>query len=341
MLPINPENFPAAAPAPGSGSKVLDWSGKPQKPHEARNRDWERKSLPKITVITPSYHQAEFIEETIRSILLQQYPELEYIVIDGGSSDGSIEIIKKYEQWIDYWISEPDNGQTHAINKGLQQATGDYVIYLNSDDIFFPGALHKVAMKALEHPEAPWLAGYTQVFGHGNGESYNVKKPDRDEIDKPEHWITYKVHVPQHSSFVKREVYDELGYYDESLNFVFDLEFGLRLGLHGLKPIIIDEVLAGFRIHEKSKTESSRLPFLREQKRLLGKYEAEISERAIREAGGYLDEQIAAHMVFDSLNTTQPDFYKTVNAAYKAFALDRSILKKRYFWGALKRSIWQ
>ena len=100
---------------------------------------------PKITVLTPNYNYGHYLEETIRSVLLQGYPNLEYIIIDGGSTDNSTEIIKKYEPWLTYWVSEPDRGQTHAINKGLEKATGEIFNWINSDDILMPGALFAIA----------------------------------------------------------------------------------------------------------------------------------------------------------------------------------------------------
>src|SRR5438309_6203079 len=100
---------------------------------------------PRITIVTPSYNQGRFLEETIRSVLLQGYPNLEYMVIDAASTDESVEIIRKYERWLAYWVSEKDRGQTHAINKGLAKATGEIFSYLNSDDLLAPGALAAVA----------------------------------------------------------------------------------------------------------------------------------------------------------------------------------------------------
>ena len=101
-------------------------------------------SLPKISIITPTYNQGEFIEETIQSVIQQGYPNLEYIIIDGGSTDQTVNIIKQYESYITYWISEPDRGQAHAINKGLMVATGDVLDYINSDDYYLPHTLIKV-----------------------------------------------------------------------------------------------------------------------------------------------------------------------------------------------------
>ena len=102
-------------------------------------------SAPRITIITPSLNQGEFLEDTIHSILNQNYPNLEYFIVDGGSTDNSVDIIKKYEHRINWWVSEPDRGQSHAINKGLVRATGDIINWINSDDLLFPGALQRVA----------------------------------------------------------------------------------------------------------------------------------------------------------------------------------------------------
>src|SRR5689334_14364587 len=101
----------------------------------------------KLSIVTPSFNQAQYLEETIKSVLDQAYPDLEYIVIDGGSRDNSVEIIKRYETHLAYWISEPDRGQTHAINKGLARATGDIVAYINSDDVYMPGAFEAAVTK--------------------------------------------------------------------------------------------------------------------------------------------------------------------------------------------------
>ena len=117
------------------------------------------KTYPKITVITPSFNQAEFLERTIKSVLDQNYPNLEYIIMDGGSTDGSVEIIQKYEKYLKFWASEKDNGQSHAINKGLKIATGEWVSWQNSDDIYYPGAFKSAAVAAQTHPEVGLIIG--------------------------------------------------------------------------------------------------------------------------------------------------------------------------------------
>jgi len=318
---------------PKAGLQVKGWTVQSK-----RNGDFDKaKNWPKISVITPSYNQAGFIEETIRSVLLQNYPNLEYIVIDGASTDGSTEIIKKYDAWINYWVSEKDEGQTQAINKGIKKATGEWLIYLNSDDIFYPGTLLKVGRHILLNPDVLWVAGHTQVFDEKV--IYNVKKPDTEGIDKPENWITYRVHVPQHSSFVNRKVYDELGEYDESLQYVFDLEFGLRMGLHGYVPNIIDAILAGFRMHNLSKTKTSRMPFLKEQKQLIDMYSDSIPDENVRWAHEMLNKRMASNTIYDSLDGHSLSRKRILKALKKACKLNPAVIKERYFWGALKKTL--
>jgi glycosyltransferase involved in cell wall biosynthesis len=122
---------------------------------------------PKISIITPSFNQGAFIEETIQSVLSQEYPNLEYMIVDGGSTDDTLDILHKYQDQLT-WISEPDRGQVDAINKGLKLASGEVLAYLNSDDLYLPGALRKVGAYFAEHPQAEWLTGYCRnVDGEG------------------------------------------------------------------------------------------------------------------------------------------------------------------------------
>ncbi len=110
-------------------------------------------TFPKLSIITPSFNQGKYLERTIRSVLNQQYPNLEYIIIDGGSTDESVSVIKKYERYLTYWVSEPDQGQVDALNKGFSQATGDWVSFQNSDDVYFPGTFHRFGEVALKEQE--------------------------------------------------------------------------------------------------------------------------------------------------------------------------------------------
>ena len=139
-------------PPPPEGTHGFPWTkGTPPQYNE---QNW-----PKITIITPSFNQGQYIEQTIRSVLLQSYTNLEYIVIDGGSTDNTIEIIEKYSDFITYWVSEKDNGQSHAINKGLKQATGDVFNWLNSDDYYLPNALLTVGKYFAQNNQLEVLCG--------------------------------------------------------------------------------------------------------------------------------------------------------------------------------------
>ncbi|MBO0936933.1 glycosyltransferase [Fibrella sp. HMF5335] len=211
----------------------------------------EAAGWPKLTVVTPSYNQAAFLERTILSVLNQQYPNLEYIIMDGGSTDGSLDIIKKYESYLSYWVSEPDQGQTDAINKGFRRATGDYVAYQNSDDVFAPGALGAVARAWQENPE-------TDVFF---GNMYIIDEQDRvlEEMRVPSFSAGCQVYegmqVFNQSLFIRRTLLAETGWLDESLRFVMDYEVVTRLGLMpNVKFRRIADFWGGFRVQPDAKS---------------------------------------------------------------------------------------
>ncbi len=206
------------------------------------------KVFPKITVVTPSYNQGEYIEETILSVLDQGYANLEYIIVDGGSTDNSVDIIRKYEERLAWWVSEKDRGQSHAINKGFSQATGDIYCYINSDDLLEVGALRCVAEEF--ERGAKWVSGAVRCFGPMLEESVKYTRVEKRLSD----WLGKNM-VPQQGSFWSASLTNELGGFREDLNYVFDYEYWLRLRLKGdVKPVIVDKVLAGFRFHEDSKT---------------------------------------------------------------------------------------
>ena len=209
-------------------------------------------SKKKITIITPSYNQGQFIEQTIDSVLSQNYASLEYIIVDGGSTDNTVEIIKKHEKHLAYWVSEPDKGQSDAINKGLKRATGDIVNWLNSDDYYEPDTLHKVS-DAFADDNTNVLCGKSRLF-KGDATVKHSRGTDiyDDNLAKTIGWAR----IDQPETFFRKSVIDQIGSVNPALHYVMDKEWWVRyllaFGLSGIRKI--DEVLVNFRLHESSKT---------------------------------------------------------------------------------------
>ena len=179
---------------------------------------------PRITVVTPSYNQARFIEATLLSVINQDYPNLEYIVIDGGSTDGSVEIIQRYADRLAYWASEPDHGQTDALLKGFARATGDILCYLCSDDLFERRTLHEVAEFFRVHPLVQAV--------YGDGVWIDVEgRPIRPKKEHPFSWFIWMYdhdYIPQPSTFWRRELYQKVGGLDPSFDLAMDADLFIR-----------------------------------------------------------------------------------------------------------------
>lgn len=215
--------------------------------------------LPRISIVTPSYNQGQFIEETIQSVLSQNYPNLEYIIIDGGSTDNTIDIIKKYESQIAYWVSEPDRGQTHAINKGLSRATGEILAYLNSDDYYLPGTLFKVAEHFRQFPQTDLLHGrcrYVNQQGKKIGAQFGKIKTFEEIIDLWGVWWNRQQFVQPEVFWTKR-MGDRVGAFNESLYFVMDYDYWCRILLAGGQVGAIDQELSCFRLTDTQKSNQS------------------------------------------------------------------------------------
>lgn len=221
-------------------------------------------ATPRISIVTPSFNQAAFLEETIRSVLLQGYPNLQYIVIDGGSTDGSIEIIRKYAPWLDYWTSEPDQGQSHAINKGLARCDGEWFNWINSDDYLLPGALAAIAAASRSHPSVRMIAGGLRVVDPTGAmiRSYSVKLTANVAEDIVNH------RTAQPAMFYRRG--SAVGP-DETLHFAMDFAMWVQLlaeqGSDGVH--LVDQEIAAFRLHESSKTSSPSARFEQEERAIL------------------------------------------------------------------------
>lgn len=208
-------------------------------------------SYPKISVVTPSYNQADFLERTMLSVLNQNYPNLEYFVVDGGSTDRSVDVIRKYEKYLAGWVSEKDRGQVDAINKGLRMTTGDIVTFQNSDDLFAPGAFEAVARASRKQPE-------TDVFF---GNIYIIDEHDaiREELRQLPFCLECQLYegmqVHNQALFWKRPLLDRFGYLDESYSFSFDYEFVTRLGIQpGIRMERLIDLWGAFRHHSTAKS---------------------------------------------------------------------------------------
>lgn len=216
------------------------------------------KKLPKISIITPSLNQGEYIEETILSVISQKYDNLEYIVIDGGSTDSTLDILKKYEKHL-HWISEEDRGQSHAINKGYRMATGDVVVYLNTDDIYEPGALQLVGDFFASNPGAQWVTGKCRNIDQNGNDIRKYFTLGKNFCLRFYCATTLLImnYVSQPATFWRRELIEQIGFFNESLFYAMDYDYWLRIASHH-KLWFINKYLASYRIHALSKCGGSK-----------------------------------------------------------------------------------
>lgn len=280
---------------------------------------------PKISIVTPSFNQGRFLEETILSVLNQKYPDLEYIVIDGGSTDESVDIIRRYEDRLAYWVSEKDNGQVHAINKGLEQTSGDIFAFINSDDVYLPGAFAAVAEYFEHYPECEWVCGDTIMFGEG----YPTELMHTVVPKSAAHCLSWAYNAAQPGHFWKRDLVE--GGFDESWRFDFDHDLYVRLLLAGHRCEHIPLPFAGYRLHAVSKTVAEGHRQLEEFDRSAEVYESSLqgADRRWCRATRFLRRSYAASEAGNKRESAR--------WLMRALATHPESLAHRPFWGCVRK----
>lgn len=239
-------------PAPPHGKSGWPWTEETQ---QLPDTILDGSPWPQVSIVTPSYNQAQFLEETIRSVLLQGYPDLEYFVMDGGSTDGSVQIIQKYAPWLTGWVSEQDKGQSDAINKGFHHAQGQIIAWLNSDDLYLPGCVSSSVKFLFTHPKVMVAYGDVDVI---DTQGHLLWRQKWDEYDFKKH-LTHRIRIPQPAAFFRHDVLDKIGYLIPNLHYAMDYEFWLRIGRYF--PIRrIGKIMAQFRLSpiNKSTTQTNK-----------------------------------------------------------------------------------
>lgn len=244
----------------------------------------ETSDVPRISIITPSLNQGAYIERTIRSVLLQGYTNLEYIIMDGGSKDETLDIIRHYEGMISYWESGKDGGQSAAINRGMRMATGEILAWINSDDYYLPGALWRVADAASEPAHPNWLSGVCEFHDEGDVHSFDWEPHPVQSLGEA---LSKGAGVPQSSSFWSRALWEQCGGLDESLHYCMDEDLWMKFYLEGARPTVLKDHLAVRFLQKDSKTASSLPLFAQDFTRILKMRAAQVpsSERALWKRG--------------------------------------------------------
>ncbi len=221
----------------------------------------------RISIITPSYNQAAYLEKTIQSIISQGYDDLEYILIDGGSNDGSLEIIEKYKEYFTFWVSEKDKGQSHAINKGFEKATGDIITWINSDDQLTPNSLHKIAaeFEKDKSKEIFVVHGKTILFGE-NMQDKEFGASATDFLERSLAGLPF----PQPSSFFRKELIEKYGQLKQEFHFGMDYEFFVPVFLNE-KSIYVNEFFSKYLYHTESKSLTQQSGFARDYAKVFSK----------------------------------------------------------------------
>lgn len=238
------------------------------------------KHYPKLSVIVPSYNQGEYLEETILSIINQQYPNLELIIVDGGSTDNSVDIIKHYEKDISYWVSEKDKGQSDAINKGLQKATGEWIAWLNSDDCYREGALQYI-FNEIDLDSYDFLYGNCYV-GQSMANPEEHRHPEHEKRglrDILKFFYNVSHIIPSQSIFVRKVIVDKAGLLDMNMHYCMDLDWFARIYLQTERRLFYYKTICFYRINETTKTSNNFHKMAEEAMQIALKYSIHLNDK--------------------------------------------------------------
>jgi glycosyltransferase involved in cell wall biosynthesis len=287
--------------------------------------------LPKISIVTASYNQGQFIEETIQSVLNQNYPNLEYIVIDGGSSDNSVEIIRRYEKFLKFWVSEKDKGQANAINKGLEMCTGDIFNWLNSDDYLESGSLGKIA-EAFSDRNVDLVAGMVRTFSELNEEVVQNQKLSAKGLMCWQPGVKFV----QPGVWMRRELIKQCGGIDEQYHYSFDWDLYIRYLYHFSNVKELNDLLVHFRLHEDSKTQSMYEKFHLEQNLIIDKLSKTKGLEKLKTICDFKIQQLGWTTFLSDLSKSNISFSKKTMEVFKNLKQFDKVSYSRQTLGALK-----
>lgn len=297
---------------------------------------WDtEKSYPKLSVIVPSYNQDIFLEETLLSIINQNYPDLELIVIDGGSTDNSVSIIKQYETHIAYWVSEKDRGQSHAINKGLEIATGEWVAWMNSDDCYLEGALYYI-FNEIDYHQYDFLHGSCSsgISIKNRNCVIQEKNYKKTPFQLLLFFLAVKYIIPSQSVFIRKSILAKSGFIDEHLHYVMDMEWFYRIYKQTDRRFFYKNAICFYRHHVNAKS-TKDVDLVKEESKAvayskwpdLNVWQRFILKRLIR------DEQGLSSFVH------YPDNQTIKKAIHTFFKYPVSALYNKHYWSVLKRVV--
>lgn len=326
--------------------KVLTLDDLPTPPPDKTGWPWTEQSdplpnqmpdgseWPRISIITPSYNQGEFIEETIRSVLLQGYPKLEYIIIDGGSTDNTLAILEKYQDFFAYYVSEKDRGQSHAINKGLAKATGEYVAWMNSDDCYLSNALNLVSQK-LATQKVDFIYSNKGYSGSEISDSnLDISQMESLQISRLiRSFLGWKYVIPSQSALISKNLLKQVGPLDESLHYCMDIDWFIRISFKRPDYVCLDKPISFYRIHSEAKTSSNKGLLLNES--------IEVAKKNSKDLSGiekfFLRNDIGYCLAMEKFRGKINDKNNLVNLLKIAFLFPFGALRDRFFWGSLRR----